>query len=65
MEGLTKAQRHALKRIYDRMKDWDNPPKMTYLEFRRTVVPNTLCGCIMVPFGSMWLGVESDGHTHS
>ena len=67
---LTKAQRVALKKVYDRtdehnQRDW-NEPTVSYLEFRRTVQPEIgSFGCIMVPWCGMWLGIEKDGHTHS
>lgn len=54
---LTKAQRLALRRV------WDRCPTMPYRAFRRTVQPGP--GCIMVPFAGMWLGIEPDGYTHS
>ena len=37
----------------------------TYLEFRRTVTFQYGDGCIMVESGGIYLGIESDGHTHS
>lgn len=54
---LTKAQRAALKKVFNRT-DGGN-----YRTFRRTVQQGW--GCIMVPFAGMWLGIESDGYTHS
>ena len=55
---LTKPQRAALKRVFS----CDNQG-LTYLAFRRGVVPGH--GCIMVKWCNMWLGIESDGYTHS
>jgi hypothetical protein len=55
---LTKPQRVALKRVFFR----DNQG-LTYLAFRRGVVPGH--GCIMVKWSGMWLGIETDGYTHS
>lgn len=55
---LTIAQRKSLKRVYDRQ-----PISMTYMQFRRTVIMGY--GCIMVPWCNMWLGIETDGYTHS
>ena len=55
---LTRPQRVALKRIYDR-NEWDG----SYREFRRTVQQGW--GCIMVKWCNMWLGIEDDGYTHS
>lgn len=54
---LTKAQRQALKRVYQRTEG------TSYLTFRRTVQMGW--GCIMVPFAGMWLGIEPDGYTHA
>ena len=58
---LTRQQREALKRVYDRTID--HPLVMTYRQFRRTVLPGP--GCIMVRWDVMWLGIEPDGYTHS
>lgn len=55
---LTKQQRTALKRIY--LRDIKN---ISYLAFRRTVQLGY--DCIMINTGSIWLGIESDGYTHS
>ena len=59
MTILNKAQQRALKAIYDR--DWNKPK--SYLAFRRTVQPGS--GCVMVEWCGMWLGIETDGYTHS
>ena len=56
---LTRDQRIALKRIYDR--DWDKPD--SYLTFRRTVFYGF--GYILVPWCGMDLGIEPNGYTHS
>ena len=60
MITLTRGQRIALKRIYDRPTDWNNG---TYRQFRRKVSPGP--GCIMIPWCGMWLGIEPNGYTHS
>ena len=69
---LTKEQRTALKKVYDRQPipkyELNKGIKcfigyMTYREFRRTV--HLGCDCIMVPWCNMWLGIEPDGYTHS
>lgn len=57
---LTRAQREALKRVWDREAS-TNPP--SYLAFRRQVQMGY--GCIMLPWAGMWLGIEPDGYTHS
>ena len=71
---LTKEQRKALKAVYDRQPifrgetgalishPWDSD-RMTYRDFRKTVQQGY--DCIMVPWCGMWLGIESDGYTHS
>lgn len=56
---LTKQQRQALKRVYQR----DSEGK-TYRAFRRTVFMYDRL-CCMVPWNGMFLGIESDGYTHS
>jgi hypothetical protein len=55
---LTKAQRASLKR-----KWVQDSQGMSYLQFRRTVVQ--AIDCIMVKWCGMWLGIETDGYTHS
>ncbi len=61
MKVLTREQRVAIKKLYDR--DWDKPD--SYLEFRRTVQPDFILDCVMVPWCGMVLGIETDGYTHS
>ena len=66
---LTKEQRTALKKVYDRQPIYspliENGYRraISYREFRRTVRKGF--GCIMVPWCNMWLGIEPDGYTHS
>jgi len=62
MITLTKQQRKALKRVYDRGSD--STSTLTYLAFRRTVCHGSF-DCVMVPWSGMWLGIETDGYTHS
>ena len=61
---LTKPQRIALHRIFERHADCDHPT-ISYREFRKRV--SSGWGCVMVqPIdGGMWLGIEPDGYTHS
>jgi hypothetical protein len=59
---LTREQREALKRVYTR--EWNDKPA-SYLAFRRTAQSSPLMNCVMVPFAGMWLGIETDGYTHS
>jgi hypothetical protein len=67
MVKTTRAQREALLRIWRR---WypvgvfsypQNAP--TYREFRKRVMPGS--DCVMVQVPGMWLGIETDGYTHS
>ena len=74
---LTRAQRVALKSVYDRQPLYRRldgavvstgkwRPRATYREFRRTVRPELAgFGAAMVPWSNMWLGIERDGHVHS
>lgn len=64
---LTKEQRAALKRVFDREPIYAQFTKnrVSYRQFRRTVQPYFGGECIMVPWKGMWLGIETDGHTHS
>ncbi len=70
---LTKAQRKALKAVFDR-QPIKAPPMfldqyygvvryLTYRQFRKRVFPGP--GCIMVGWCGMFLGIEPDGYTHS
>ena len=78
---LTRQQRVALKRVYDRAPlklvelprgpmpmradDWDRK-RCSYREFRKLVQPEfSVNPAIMVPWCGMWLGIEPDGYTHS
>ena len=70
MNVLTRDQRIALKKIWTRDTigpDNRNMKTMqTYRDFRRTVQGMIGGqGCVMVPWHGMWLGIETDGHTHS
>jgi hypothetical protein len=77
---MTKAQRAALKRVFDRTALVIQPDGTT-----RTAVQNEQYyglaryatyrqfrqtvqpgpGCVMVPWCNMWLGIEPDGYTHT
>ena len=74
MVKLNRAQRRALKSVFDRSEVapgsfgtnrviHDDMPDATYRDFRKTVLPGP--DCVMVRWGSMWLGIEADGYTHS
>lgn len=58
---LTSPQEMAL------LRKWNiNSCGMTYHDFRLSVTPEIGSkGCVMVHWCNMWLGVETDGHTHS
>jgi len=58
MTTTTKAQRKAIHRKWTQ-----NDQGMTYIEFRRTVQQGF--NCLMVQWSGMWLGIETDGYTHS
>ena len=74
----TRAQRAALKRVFDRtplfhppVYDPDAPVpiperRVSYRDFRKTVQPTFGCdGAVTVPWCGMWLCIERDGYTHS
>jgi hypothetical protein len=74
MVPLTRKQRVALFRIWQRDNPgWISPgndgyakvPTTAYREYRRTVRPFLGGDCVMVPRWGMWLGIETDGYTHS
>ena len=55
---LTRKQREALYRKWTQSNQG-----MSYKEFRKTVLMGY--DCIMVLWCGMWLGIETDGYTHS
>jgi len=55
---LTRQQREALYRKWSISNQ-----NMSYREFRRTVSQGF--DCVMVYWCDMWLGIETDGYTHS
>lgn len=57
---LTKAQRHAVYRIYCR-----DPMPVSYREFRATVIPAIGLDCVVVRWAGMWVAIESDGYAHT
>ena len=58
MIRLTKAQRVSLARKWKQ-----SDQGMSYRQFRKTVQHGY--DCIMVKWCNMWLGIETDGYTHS
>ena len=63
MLTLTKAQRKAIKRVYDRNPDG----AASYREFRTRVKPGGFGSdtWVFIPWCKMYLGIELDGYTHS
>ena len=59
MQTLTKAQQVAIYRKYQQSPDGAR----SYLEFRRRVKQGY--DCLMLNWCGMWLGIETDGYTHS
>ena len=69
---LTRQQREAVKKVYDRsigatLPNVDEPEKgrLTYLQFRRKAIYAPFDDTVMIQFFGMWLGIETDGYTHS
>lgn len=60
MVKTTKEQRAAIYRKWRQ-----NDQTLSYRQFRQTVQPGIFNDCLMVLWSGMWLGIESDGHTHS
>ena len=63
MYVLTKEQRAAIKRVYDRSADG----ALSYLQFRRRIKGPFYRNdpVVMLHWCGMWLGIERDGYTHS
>jgi len=59
MQTLTKAQQVAIYRKYQQSPDGSR----SYLQFRRRVQHGY--DCLMLNWCGMWLGIETDGYTHS
>jgi len=57
---LNELQEKALLRKWEQ----DNQD-MTYQQFRNTVQSCIGDDCVMVRWSGMWLGIETDGYTHS
>jgi hypothetical protein len=80
MQVLTREQRQALKRVYDRQAltpidhngslvaaRWANySPDRPVMTYRQfRKLARVSFGALMVPWCGMWLGIEQDGYTHS
>jgi hypothetical protein len=58
---LNKAQQKGLLALWRRSSQ-----NLTFLEFRRTVMPEILSDCVLVPeWNGMTVGIASDGQTHT
>jgi hypothetical protein len=71
---ITRDQRVALKRIFDRDTIMHNEVvnhavltvRTSYREYRSAVQPTFGCdGAITLYWAGMWLAIEKDGYTHS
>jgi hypothetical protein len=59
---LTKAQRRALKQVFERNSD----EAKSYKEFRKRVKGTFgMDGAIVIPWRGMFLAIETEGYTHS
>lgn len=67
MKPLTRAQREAVKKYYDReYGELRGSERASYREYRRRVMPTIGCDdAIVIPFCRMWIIVETDGYAHS
>lgn len=79
MLSLTRQQRLALKRLYDRNPIWAKSITLTtcdsaygvgkplsYRQFRARIQPTyDGSGARIIHWCGMWLAIERDGHTHS
>ena len=70
MAHLTRPPREALYKLYER--EYRSPAtggwdifKPTYMSFRRSVQPTHMDGCVMKDMGWAWVGIETDGYTHT
>lgn len=61
MIKLTRQQRQALKRVYDRQAQAIN-----YRQFRKSVMGTIgMDNAVVVNWAGMFLAIERDGYTHS
>lgn len=64
--SLTTEQQEALYKIWSRPSRWPAGERPAFNEFYRSAVPLfDGSGCVMVHVGCMYLGIETDGYTHS
>lgn len=62
---ITKKQQQAVLRVWQRNQGSDKPTGESFLHFRRRVQGCSYDSCVMIQSGSIWLGIEADGYTHS
>lgn len=60
MTRLNKNQQVALLRKWRQSNNG-----MTFMQFRRSVLTGLYKDCAMVHWNGIWLGIETDGYTHS
>lgn len=61
-----KAEQTAFKRLFDREQSRDNPSfDGSYRQFRRSIWYDGINGCFFIHLSGMYIGIESDGYTHS
>ena len=69
MVKTTRAQRLAIKSVFDRRSIWTkgNPSYLlSYRDFRKGLQPTFGCdGAVALPWCGMWLCIERDGYVHS
>jgi hypothetical protein len=63
MTPTTKAQRLAMRRLYQRFAQGDSFDGSSYRQFRKRFVAGY--DCMMIQLWGMWLGIERDGYCHS
>lgn len=68
----TRAQRLAIKRIYDRQPIYVSKvaeamkQRVPYKRFRKSVMGTlAMDGAVIVNWAGMWLVIETDGYVHS
>lgn len=63
-EGSRENYSRYIHRAFDDPVTSGGTP-ITYRQFRRHVYRPGYDDCVMVPWCQMWLGIETDGYTHS
>ena len=72
MIATTRAQRVAIKRVFDRAPIYATPvaeamkQPISYRRFRMSVAGTiAMDGAVVLNWAGMWLCIERDGYTHS